>query len=65
MLPKAAVAAVDDNNEDEAGENKIVKRPKLDRRVDPWAWHSFKNPARVDEFQLNHWVKVKEQGEVY
>jgi hypothetical protein len=52
--------------EDEAGEKKVVKRPKLERRVDPWAWIPFvANPARPDKFQLHHWVKIKEQGEPY
>ena len=62
MLPNTVVA---EEAEDEAGEKKIEKRPKLDRRVDPWAWQSFKNPARPDQFQLQHWVKIKEEGEPY
>jgi len=45
MLPSATVV---EELEDEAGEKKIERRPKLDRRVDPWAWQSFKNPARPD-----------------
>ncbi len=62
MLPNTVSVEEPD---DEAGEKKVVKRPKLERRVDPWAWLSFENPARPDQFQLHHWAKIKEQGEPY
>ena len=63
MLPNPINAA--DEPDDEAGEKKVEKRPKLDRRVNPWAWQAFANPARPDQFKLHHWVKVKEEGEPY
>jgi hypothetical protein len=47
MLPNTVSVEEPD---DEAGEKKVVKRPKLERRVDPWAWLAFENPARPDQF---------------
>lgn len=64
MLPNVVIEDEKEEGED-AGEKKVVKRPRLDRKVDPWIWHAFENPARGDQFQLHHWVKVKEQGEPY
>ena len=47
----------------EDGKTKVV--PKLDRPVDKWVWHSFKNPAREDGVQMSHWMKEKEIDDPY
>eukprot|EP00347_Sterkiella_histriomuscorum_P001401 403372177 len=44
----------------------IVKKEKNNKkRVDPWTWHKFTNPARSDSFKLSHWIKKEEEEEVY
>jgi len=47
MLPNVVIEDEKEEGED-AGEKKVVKRPRLDRKVDPWIWHAFENPARGD-----------------
>ena len=44
----------------------IVKKERnFKKKVDPWIWHGFKNPARSDEMTLHHWMKDLEKEEVY
>jgi len=44
----------------------LVKKERLSKkRVDPWVWHGFTNPARPDKLTLSHWMKEEEKDEVY
>ena len=44
----------------------IVKKERnFKKKVDPWVWHGFNNPARGDELTLHHWMKEQEKEEVY
>ena len=44
----------------------LVKKEKNNKkRVDPWIWHGFTNPARKDVLMLHHWMKEEEKEEVY
>ena len=54
--------APNDKEENEAEKKKVAK---LDRKVDKWVWHPFKNPARTDNTQFSHWMKKKETSEEY
>jgi len=50
------------------GENpqQMMKRERnMKRKVDPWLWHDFRNPAREDGLVLHHWMKEKEKDEAY
>ena len=38
----------------------IKKERNLKKKVDPWVWHGFTNPARPDDLKLHHWMKEKE-----
>ena len=35
------------------------------RKVRPWKWMPFTNPARKDGLVLNHWRRVTEEGKDY
>lgn len=35
------------------------------RRVRPWRWMPFANPARKDGFMLSHWRRVADEGKEY
>merc|ERR1719189_3155487 len=35
------------------------------RKVRPWKWMAFTNPARKDGLVLNHWRRVTEEGKDY
>lgn len=35
------------------------------KQVDKWILKGFNNPARTDGTQLVHWVKTKEESEIY
>jgi len=41
------------------------EKRKVDRKVTPWVWKGFHNPARKDNLVLSHWVKEDEQDEPY
>ena len=43
----------------------IKKERNFKKRVDPWIWNEFHNPAREDGLQLHHWSKEAEKEEVY
>ena len=47
--------------------NKILKtiREAKEKKVDPWIWAPFNNPAREDCAQLSHWTKKTEKDDVY
>ena len=35
------------------------------RRVRPWKWMPFSNPARKDGLVLHHWRRVQDEGKDY
>ena len=35
------------------------------RKVRPWKWMPFKNPARKDDLVLYHWRRATEKGQDY
>lgn len=35
------------------------------RRVRPWIWDTFVNPAREDGFAFYHWRRVADEGKEY
>ena len=35
------------------------------RKVRPWKWMPFKNPARKDDLVLYHWRRAAEKGQDY
>jgi DNA methyltransferase 1-associated protein 1 len=35
------------------------------RKVRPWKWMSFGNPARVDDLRLCHWRRAADEGKDY
>lgn len=45
----------------------LVKKDKLlsKKKVDPWVWNAFINPARQDRLKLSHWTKEEERDEIY
>ena len=51
--------------EESSDEKEKKRRPVLNRPVDKWIMQSFTNPARTDGAALSHWVKQKENNEVY
>lgn len=43
----------------------VKKERNFKKKVDPWIWNGFNNPAREDVLQLHHWTKEKEKEEAY
>ena len=35
------------------------------RKVRPWKWMAFTNPARRDGLVLHHWRRVQDEGKEY
>ena len=50
------------------GKDKSYKQMKAKlgmRKVRPWKWMPFKNPARKDDLVLYHWRRATEKGQDY
>jgi DNA methyltransferase 1-associated protein 1 len=43
----------------------VKKERNFKKKVDPWIWNGFTNPAREDRLKLHHWTKEEEKDEVY
>ena len=43
---------------------KTIREAK-DKKVDPWIWAPFNNPAREDSAKMCHWTKLAEKDDIY
>ena len=57
----------DNINQHKESINKILKtiREAKTKKVDPWVWAPFNNPAREDTTKLSHWSKKTEKDDIY